>query len=426
LLGLAAVSTLAAACGGTQHLPAIPDPTVTPAGPATWPESHPFPGNDPYLSGPGGPPPTTHWSFSTPNDRVLTDPTLVGDNLYFGTKSGLLYDLNPDTGKELWVAQTDHNWIMTDPVVADGLVIVGTGNHLFPSGPGTRGSGSNGLFAFDASTGHLVWSHSTSGENMPTPLVTDGRLFAVNGARQVLELQVTSGKVLGSIRIPSYVSMSSLKLASNGDLIFGGADPYSLYGISLKTGKIAYITRLPVNQGLDDCTPTVVGNEVLISGMQAEPASDHKLTRRDELFALNATTGKLEWQANLGANEVAVPGEQTGIATISNDVVYVGSPHGDKMQAFSAISGHLLWSSAVTSGIKAAPIVAKTLVISAAINGSIDVFAATNGALLSSTPFDASFRVDGATLDNDTLYLSNFNGQVEAVPLSELSPAISG
>lgn len=84
------------------------------------------------------------WSFTSPYGYQARPLAVALDHVY--RSSGDLKALDVSNGEETWSAQFDGGGL-TDPVVQDGLVLVG---HM--------GSGDGGLYAFDATDGEEAWS----------------------------------------------------------------------------------------------------------------------------------------------------------------------------------------------------------------------------------------------------------------------------
>lgn len=68
------------------------------------------------------------WTFET-DDYVSSSPTVVGDTVFVGSQDTSLYALDAETGTKLWDFETGNS--VTDPIVVDGIVFVGTANSEF-------------------------------------------------------------------------------------------------------------------------------------------------------------------------------------------------------------------------------------------------------------------------------------------------------
>src|SRR5699024_3316539 len=115
------------------------------------------------------------------------------------------YDLK--TGNELWQGQAP-NWVHSEMVYADGVVVVGLGNRFF-SHNAIRGTKESGVLGLDAATGEERWRFDTVGEVMPTPAVVDGSVYAVTGDHHIYELDAATGEVFDRTDTGHIVSMSA-------------------------------------------------------------------------------------------------------------------------------------------------------------------------------------------------------------------------
>ena len=68
--------------------------------------------------------------------------------------------------KPLWVTRVQSPFFVTSPTIANGIVYSAAGNYA--------------LYAFEATTGELLWNHSVPGTSYPIrsrPVVANGRLY---------------------------------------------------------------------------------------------------------------------------------------------------------------------------------------------------------------------------------------------------------
>jgi outer membrane protein assembly factor BamB len=87
-----------------------------------------------------------------------------------------------DTGKLLWTLAPNSQNVVSSPVVGSGLAFV-TGGYppvrpIYAIRPGQRGDLS--LPAGRTSSASVAWSHARGGSYVPTPLLYDGHLYALN------------------------------------------------------------------------------------------------------------------------------------------------------------------------------------------------------------------------------------------------------
>jgi polyvinyl alcohol dehydrogenase (cytochrome) len=121
----------------------------------------------------------TKWTFDTvpvagpwdPTDfstlNIIRDgPAVAGGKVYFADSRGWLYALRQDTGTLIWATKLDTHpkvWITSSPLVYKGRVIIGISSTesgiTDPNYPCCTHRGS--IVSLDANTGALVWRHYT-------------------------------------------------------------------------------------------------------------------------------------------------------------------------------------------------------------------------------------------------------------------------
>src|ERR1035438_7480561 len=109
----------------------------------------------------------------------------------------------------------------------------------------------------------------------------------------------------------------------------------------------------------------------------------------DKLYAFNAATGRLVWSAATSNYLWSSP-------AVANGVVYVGSDD-DKLHAFDAATGEPLWSAATGSSVASSPAVANGVVYVGSVDGSLHAF--------SLPPAEPPARPNSATLKPDLTLL---------------------
>ena len=268
----------------------------------------------------------------------LSDMSGAGMSQY----SGGVAAINIQTGELVWKT-TVPNQMMAQPLTYDGLVIIGLGNKDFQNSTTifkVRGTGTNYVAALNASTGSLVWTYPTDGEDMPTPVISDGLVVEANGDGSVYALNPLTGKDVWNVNLPtgSFVSMSS-PAVSGSSIYFGAAESYVFYSVDIATGQISWSTKTLAAGGLDDCSPAV-WNNIVVSGYTA-PGTGGEM--QPVLVGFNATSGAILWQLkeNPGPKPPAI---QVPPITIGDGIAYSDPTESGTLYAVNASSGALLWS----------------------------------------------------------------------------------
>lgn len=423
LLVVALISGVAPAAHGTLQ-------PVT-----AWTRYHANPSNNALVADPNH----TAVSWRSPvepdNMRAVS---IVGNTVYaigVGKAHGV-YAFTRATGRPIWTAHLD-NVVMTQAIVADGRIFVGTGNNYLRQAPVRdyrtvlRGTGFNSIDALDAATGKLVWRLPLQGEAMPTPVYRDGVLYWVTGGRRFLAVDAPTGRIKWSLSIPSYMSMSSI--AEDGNLlIFGGAHPYAEYAVDLTTHRIAWqhtfttFKGLPVTGAIDDCSPAVYQHMVFCTGTaSAIPTPNGGDAVLQFAWALDTHTGRLLWEYDQGTGKL--PNNfAAGVPMAVGGVVYVESPGNKGLQALDARTGRLLWRTTLDATDSSSAILDGSNLFIGDNKGTLYELDAHNGRLLHRMRLGGGVSNLGMVLDSGTLYVPNALGNVvDAIPESALTGASS-
>ena len=359
-----------------------------------------------------------NWTFDTkdPMDTPFTDVIVVDGIAYFGTMMNNVYALDAVTGKQLWKFMAN-NWIMTDPVVADGKLFAGSGNRLFQN-EHLRGTGANSLYALDAKTGQKIWEYSVPGEAMPTPVYNKGMVYFVTGDSTFYALDANSGQLKYKIPTPSFFSMSSLSMDGNR-LYAGGAKPYGVYAFDTTTQTIAWQQMFPnIQWAMDDASPAIDNGLVFSEGV-TENYSAENSQPNEYLYALDESTGQVKWTFNMGVG-VFIPDNKSGTTVVKDGVVYVGSPITRRFYALAEATGKLLWSYNAGAPIRGAAVVIDKYVVFSDLAGNVHVLNRSDGSFVDRLKLGGSISPGGPGLLNGTIYVANQNGKVYAFSLFKL------
>jgi eukaryotic-like serine/threonine-protein kinase len=112
----------------------------------------------------------------------LRPPLITGDVVYVGNRDKNFYALDRATGKELWRFQ-GQDWLVTDPLYADGIVYVSEGNHEMNK------EGKRLLYALDAKTGKELWHFESASRINAAPAVADGAVYILGTQGEVYALE---------------------------------------------------------------------------------------------------------------------------------------------------------------------------------------------------------------------------------------------
>ena len=362
---------------------------------------------------------------TTVSGTVIVPPTLCDglllvdiSNMATSNATGGVVAINMQNGQTVW-ATTVPNLMMSQPITYEDLVIIGLGSGKFriDTTVTTRGAGTNYVAALNFSTGETVWTFSTLGEDMPTPVIYNGLVVFPNGNGVVYALNATTGKEVWStsLQTGAVVSMSSPALV--GDLIyFGQNNPYTFDCLNLTSGQMSWSTSanaLNATGGLDDCSP-VVWNGIVISGYTITSSSG---VLEPVLIGMNATNGKILWQVDENAGPEP-GGEWFTPVTVWNGVVYSDSPENGTLYAVDASSGAQLWT------FSTGPATCNVNIFNGYLwivnsKGTLFILDPATGALLNST------NVGVQVIDGNLIFVGQNviiwgNGQVISMPAPDI------
>jgi eukaryotic-like serine/threonine-protein kinase len=215
------------------------------------------------------------------------------------------------------------------PAVVDGVVYVG--------------SGSDNVYALNAATGALIWSHNI-GAATAAPAVANGVVYV--GTSAVTEgaegtfyaLNAATGDQLWSY--PLGEETGALPASVVDDVVYFGTtnsdEKGFVYALNATTGALLWSYGL---DGAADNSPAVLDGVVYAGA---------------SISALNASTGSLLWENS----EV---GTYTSSLALADGVVLVGSGDGRRVYGLDAATGTELWSTVQFAYTYSSPAVAKDI-----------------------------------------------------------------
>ncbi|HEV3154625.1 MAG TPA: PQQ-binding-like beta-propeller repeat protein [Candidatus Baltobacteraceae bacterium] len=170
------------------------------------------------------------WSFKTGN-VVHATPAVAGETVYVGSWDRYFYALDARTGAVKWKFITGDDRDIYNQVGIAGSAAV-SGDTVF------FGCRDSFFYALNARTGTLRWKHNEHGSwVIGSPALANGNVYyTTSDERRFWALNAATGAELFSIPYQS-ASFSSPSIA--GNMAYFGVFDGRLYGIDLKTGKIA-------------------------------------------------------------------------------------------------------------------------------------------------------------------------------------------
>lgn len=335
--------------------------------------------------------------------------------------------LDARTGAERWRTGNFRNILMTTPIVANGLVYVGTGaNPQLDTGHNLMRRIEYGnrmvlgvpqgdeIAALDLNSGKKRWSYATLGENMPSPAYYQGRLIFTNGDWHTYALRGDTGALLWKQKLDGYSAMSNAAI-SGSNVIMGictnGIWSSSTVAVDGATGKVVW----EAPYGHCDGSPSIGEGKVFVESVL--PGS-MKYVGRNRVAALDARTGKLLWKYDAPNDGIAtsVGSSEGSIAGMyHNGVYYQALPLNNRFIAFKADTGRILWSITTSAPVKMSAVIDRGTVTFGDTAGVLYSVNAQTGALKNVHLYNGPFSTAPPIILGHTIVFVN-GTSVYAVP----------
>lgn len=257
-----------------------------------------------------------------PDDRADSDEavTMLRGN---SARTGVHPGPGPTSSPEpVWSAHLG-DLILSSPVVADGVVYIGSVSPTIAAG--------GALHALDLQTGEGLWRVDLDrGDGiLSTPAVINGVVYVATYDGVVLAIDATTGEEAWRVTLDEPVYYSSL--AVEDGVLYVGDIGGRLYALATEDGRRAWEFAAGVSNERSMGTPAVAEGRVYVVATPARPEEP------TELFALDAETGEERW--SFVAEDA---GEVRGVPAIADGRVYVPTTLGS-VYALSARNGSVDW-----------------------------------------------------------------------------------
>lgn len=267
------------------------------------------------------PPLSLAWVFRT-GERVSSSPAVWNNTVYFGSMDGYFYAVDASSGALKWrfAAAADlesgSRGVFSSPCIDNGIVYFATRN--------------GHLFALDAITGALVWDQAYGGQNMSSPVVSNGMVIYGTGypVKSIVAARVSNGQKAWEVPALQFVHGSP---AVDGTRVCIGANDGLYRELDAATGNLVW--SFDSGGGVFVSAPSVADGRIYCA------PGDYD--RR--IFALDSDTGTKLWEFTVPQQEW-----QTWVyvssPAVSADTVYVvsGYPH-QILYALNSTTGAERW-----------------------------------------------------------------------------------
>lgn len=310
-----------------------------------------------------------NWQFKA-GDAVNRKVAADSKQVYFGANDGTVYALNKETGGLNWtykvknpVAEAFRHF--STPFVLENKVFIG--------------SADKNLYCLDATTGELIFKHTSSDWIRSCPVATASNVYfaSINGDLYNINYKGKKPKEVWKKKIGDHWIYADLAIKEN-KLILNDSDLYS-YCIDAKKGdviwKFSIIKSFHQKDGYRILTDQLAGGGYY----QSKPtAADGKIfigTPSRFIYAMDAETGKEIWKYEIGA---AI----SGAPVFDNNKIYIGQQGGeDDFYCLDANTGKLIWKQN-TGWVWGSAAVSDGLVFVPGIDGYVNCLDAHNGSII--------------------------------------------
>ncbi|MDH0353308.1 outer membrane protein assembly factor BamB [Morganella sp. GD04133] len=202
--------------------------------------------------------------------------TVSGEHVYVGTERGTLIALNANDGEIAWTANAGGE-VLSRPEVSDGLVLVHTGNGL--------------LQAFDTASGEQRWSlnldtPSLSVRGESAPAVAMGAAFVGGDNGRVSAVMLGQGQIIWQQRISQTTGTTEISRLNDVDMTPVVADG-RVYAIAYTGNLVAMDMRSGQILWKRDFGSV---NELVLDG-----ESLYVVDQNDNIYGLRAADGVTMW-----------------------------------------------------------------------------------------------------------------------------------
>ncbi len=308
-------------------------------------------------------------------------------------------------------------FILTIVLLASALILGGCATGLTPSAwPGVTADANNAyiaagpyVYAVNLETGAEVWRYpakaATSTPFYATPVLTpDGQLIVGSFDKKLYSLNPQSGAENWRFEQAKDRWIGGALVTSDG--IYAPNADYNLYALTLK-GALKWVTPFQADQSIWG-TPVTDGTNIFFG----------TLGRR--VYAVNAQTGKLDWEQTVNGAVLGSPVLST------NGILYVGTFGGD-LVALNTQNGTILKQEPVSSWIWLGPVTDNTNVYTGDANGNLYAFPISgsgqawsqqlSGAILAS-PLLFDNSLVAATETGNVYFMDNTGNNLKQVTIS--------
>jgi outer membrane protein assembly factor BamB len=349
------------------------------------------------------------------------------------SNDGSLYAIDAATGKLRWQYFGSDD-LMSQPVYADGVAIVSSGNEwcyvCFYPNYVVGGSGLNEISAVDLRNGREVWNQRIGGSGMPTPAIVGSDVVHGDGSGAVLAFNVRTGAPDWAVRVPSEFAMSSAVGDQDGQVYLSGVFQAGVFALNASNGDLRWQHLFSKDyQGPGDGPMASTGTELFTQYLQ--PLAPYgkwgwmvQVGSRvlHHVVALDKRTGRVLWNVAVARGK-APPHNQASIPLVYRGRLYEGSPVAPVVSCLDAKTGRILWQLHAGGAVSGGMVAHDGIVYFGDRAGYLWAVSAADGSVVGRLYEHVHFRVGSPIILNDSLIDGTNEGAVIALPLSAIREA---
>jgi len=284
------------------------------------------------------------WSVN-PGSAVMGGPVIVNDLAIVPTVEGGIFAFRLEDGSRVWHRTVDFGQILGRLAVHDGTVFFGAGRTVA---------------ACDAASGELKWRTELEGTIVAGITAAGNRLLVPSGEGGICCLDARSGEVLWSysVRLPAIMEPET-----DGERVYFGAMDGRVRALDVTTGSELWSVQWSSPEDsyvtAPFWPPVVVGGSIVICKAPADSADRN-------LAAFSAKDGTILWSRRLAARRMRLALDPEGKHIFAD---YAGAGRRG-IQCLSAADGSPVWSQTEGTGMNAAVVTPRSLIVRDEMNVS--------------------------------------------------------